>query len=134
MKPELTQAMNRLQSRPKSSIGELISCLFSSRDKAHIEHLKTSSYAAHVALGDYYDGVLDLTDKLAECYQGEFGLITKISIEADGSEDFVASLKKLAAEIRTTRTTLGFNSHLTNITDEILELIFKTIYKLTFLK
>lgn len=136
MKPDLTQAMSKLKQAPKSSIGELIGCLFSSRDKAHIEHLKTTSYAAHKALGDYYDGILDLTDTLVETYQGEFGLISKINIKVEtfDTEDFTSHLKKLAQEIRTMRTSLGFNSHLTNITDEILELIFKTVYKLTFLK
>ena len=43
----------------------VVSTLFNARTNAHIAHLQTKSYARHIALGDFYDGVLDIADKFA---------------------------------------------------------------------
>lgn len=51
-------------------IADLIAVLFLSRDIAHREHLSTTSFSQHMALGEFYPGVIDLADKLAEAYQG----------------------------------------------------------------
>ena len=49
--------------------------LFLARDVTHSAHLNTRSYAKHVALNEFYDGIIDLADKFAEAYQGRHGLI-----------------------------------------------------------
>lgn len=131
MKPDLSKINEKFSS--KSSIGEFIGKLLESRDVSHIEHWKTTSYAKHKALNKYYDGILDLTDSFTEAYQGEFGLIKGIKINAGESENITTYLKFLASYIKSNRTSLNFNTHLMNITDEMLELIFTTIYKLEFL-
>jgi len=59
-------------------IEQLIAKVFMARNNTHIAHWKTKSYAEHVALGDFYDKVIDLVDSLVECYQGNFGLIGDI--------------------------------------------------------
>jgi hypothetical protein len=43
------------------------------RDKAHLAHWATQSYAEHKALGKFYDGLLDLVDTFVETYQGKYG-------------------------------------------------------------
>jgi hypothetical protein len=43
------------------------------RDKAHLAHWKTQSYAEHKALGKFYDGLLDFVDTFVETYQGKYG-------------------------------------------------------------
>lgn len=45
--------------------------LLQTRDQAHLFHWNTKSYAAHVALGEFYDSLLDSTDKLFEAYKGK---------------------------------------------------------------
>jgi len=53
---------------------ELASILMHSRTQAHIFHLGVSgpgAYAAHKALQDYYEGIVDLIDGLVESYQGK---------------------------------------------------------------
>lgn len=60
---------------------ELIAILFVSREFAHRRHLAVTgrgSYAAHVALGSFYDDIIENADKIAEAYQGRHGLMDDI--------------------------------------------------------
>jgi Family of unknown function (DUF5856) len=59
---------------------EIIGILFYARTIAHLEHLRTKSYAQHVALNTFYDEVVDLADKLSEAYQGCEGIMKDIPI------------------------------------------------------
>ena len=62
-------------------IEELISRVFYARNLAHFEHWRAKgegSYAKHIALGEFYDGVIDTIDPLVEAYQGAFDLIKAI--------------------------------------------------------
>lgn len=56
-------------------IGRLIAIMFLSRDVAHREHLRTQSYAQHMALGSFYEGIIDRADAIAEAYQGRHEII-----------------------------------------------------------
>lgn len=56
-------------------IEELISRVFATRNATHIEHWKTTSYAQHMALGAFYDAVIDHIDGIVEAYQGAFDLV-----------------------------------------------------------
>ena len=56
-------------------IEKFISTLFASRSQAHIYHLQTKSYAEHVALQAYYEGIVDMIDSIVEAYQGKHGII-----------------------------------------------------------
>lgn len=49
---------------------EFVGVLLHSSTAAHFLHLQTASYAAHKALGHYYENIVDLADKYAEAYQG----------------------------------------------------------------
>ena len=117
------------------TIGELILRCFHARTTAHVLHLQTRSYAAHKALNDFYDGVIDLADSLAEVYQGAHGLIkfpeTPYEPESDGTE-LLDALHGAVDEFR--ETLRDEDSHLTNICDEIKALCDSTSYKLNFLK
>ena len=60
---------------------ELIATLFLSREFAHRRHLLvtgTGSFAAHTALGTFYDDIIDRADAIAEAYQGRNGLMDEI--------------------------------------------------------
>lgn len=106
--------------------------LFMCRDTAHLAHLKTTSYAQHVALGDYYDGLLDLIDSLVECYQGLNG-IQNIIVPTAKHEDPISHIKASYKYIDQNRSIFK-ESFLQNIIDEIQQLNAQTLYKLTNLK
>ena len=59
---------------------KIVAVLFLARDLAHREHLTTTSYAQHIALGDFYPAVIDLADRLAEACQGRHGLMQDIPL------------------------------------------------------
>ena len=109
----------------------IIGILFFARTVAHIEHLKTKSYAQHKALGKFYDEVIELADKLAEAYQGDKGLLQTIPLYAkipDSSIDMF--LEKQLHTIDELRKTASSRSAIQNIIDEVIELYLSTIYKL----
>lgn len=119
-----------------NSIGSLIAVLFLSREITHREHLKTKSYAQHVALGGFYEGIIPLADSLAEAYQGRTGNTLEIPYLAGNTkEDIVSVLKKLLGKIEEERKKCyPEDSTIQNIIDEIISLYLSTLYKLTFLK
>lgn len=110
---------------------EIIGMLFYARNVAHKEHLKTKSYAQHMALGTFYDEVVDLADKLAEAYQGCEGIMKDIPLfgkDPSGPiDDFLETQMDMIEKIRKTATT---RSALQNIIDEIIGLYLSTLYKL----
>ena len=120
--------------KPTNAVGDFIGMLFFSRNAAHLMHLKTTSFAAHKALDDYYSGIVDIVDSLAESYQGVYGLIN-ITIPACscGDDDPVAYFTDLKNMIDSKRSIFKQSYH-QNIVDEVLELVTSTIYKLRFLK
>jgi len=125
--------ISKTSSTQTGSIGEFFGKLFQLRDVAHLNHLKSQSYAQHVALGDFYDGLLTLTDDLIECYQGIKGIVD-ISIPASKASDPTLSLQEFYTYFQNNRSKFFTESQLLNISDEILSLINKTIYKLKNLK
>jgi len=108
--------------------GNFIGTLFQSRDAMHIAHLQTTSYAEHKALGAYYDGILDLTDKFSEVYFGRMKRV-EIVIPESKNTSAVEHLKGLQSTIDSERN--NYPSELQNIMDEMLALVDKTLYLLT---
>lgn len=112
-------------------IGNLIATLFLSRDVAHREHLKTTSYADHMALGDFYDSVVELADKLAETYQGRHGLVDIPVLSAESDVAIDSQLESHLNAVEYLRTgAIGDDSAIQNIVDEIVGLYLQTLYKL----
>ena len=113
-----------------------ISKLFEARQQAHVSHLKTTSFAAHKALDEFYSGILDLADDFVETFQGQYGLVERYAgLSVDPNADMIAYLDNLVKILRGLNEIIpAQDSHLLNIRDEILGLTYKTIYKLKFLK
>lgn len=114
---------------------EIIAILFLSRDIAHREHLKTTSYAAHVALQEFYEGIIPLADQLAETYQGRYGAIKNIPyLKPEGEDNVADELELQLEEIESLRQEVfgkGWkDTALQNIVDEIVSLYLQTLYKL----
>jgi hypothetical protein len=118
------------------SCADFIGQLFLARDVTHSVHLNTRSYAKHVALNGFYDGIVELADKFAEAYQGKYGLIGPITLQsAKKTNNVVEFLEAQAKEIEETRYKIVDKecTPLQNIIDEILGLYYSSLYKLKFL-
>lgn len=116
------------------SAPEMICRLMHARTAAHMAHLKTTSFAAHKALDDFYSGVVDLIDSFAETYQGIFGLIGDYPSCPVPSGDSVAWLSDLRGWLKSDRAdSCKGERELENIHDEIMAHISSTLYKLKFL-
>ena len=116
---------------------KLIALLFLSRDMAHRAHLKTTSYAQHVALNAFYDEVIDLADSLAEAYQGRHGLLKDVPLlGSKQTGDITKTLRMHLKEVEGMRYSAcdKDDSPLQNIIDEICGLYLSTLYKLENLK
>jgi len=121
---------------------KLFSKLFESREMAHIYHLQVNgeqgSHAAHTALDTYYNDVLVLIDDLIETYQGQYGIADGYHIiDTNGTKtnDKIEYFEGVVEFIKHGRQAIVIeDSHLHNIVDEIVALLYKTLYKLKFTK
>lgn len=115
---------------------DFVGMLFLARDVAHSVHLNTRSYAKHVALNAFYDGIVDHADAFAEAYQGRHGLIGPISLmSAKKTTNIIEFLEDQLAEIESMRYDVceKTDTSLQQLIDNIVELYLTTLYKLKFL-
>jgi hypothetical protein len=119
-------------------IGQFVSTLMAARTQAHIYHLQTPSFAAHKALNEFYDNIIDLIDGFVETYQGKYGIITGYSNvalqEYQSCEGIIAYFTTLCMFIEKSRSIIAQDSYLQNQVDEIVAEIHSLLYKLRFLK
>lgn len=111
--------------------------LLHSATNAHIQHWTTRSFAAHEALGFFYEKMPVLLDEFVESFQGKYGLlhdfVADYKLPADNPIDY---LQSLSDEVATLRRAKRFpqDSELQNEVDNIANLINDTLYKLRYLK
>lgn len=117
-------------------LATFIGTLMQSRNQAHIFHLQSTSYAQHVALQGYYEGIVDLIDGIVESYQGRYGILRGYKMAGTLKEDesVVIYFEGLAKFVETIRTQLPQDSYIQNQVDEVVALIESTKYKLKFLQ
>lgn len=113
-------------------IEELVAKTFATRNATHLGHWRTKSYAEHVALGDFYEELIEIVDTLVESYQGNFGLIKEVpDIKQIHNECCIKCLSDDVAWIAKNRSKIARNvASLENIVDELTGLYLKTLYKL----
>ena len=112
-------------------IAKATGIMFMSRTYAHMAHLKTRSYAAHKALDEFYNEIVDLADEFIEAGQGMYGILDipfvnisgNISNPIDGLTSHLKQLNQVTANID--------EDYLQNILQEIEKLYRSTLYKLT---
>jgi len=119
-------------------VAKFVSTLLNSRDQAHIFHLQTPSYAAHKALNEYYDAVVDLLDGFVESYQGKYGILKGYKpvptwVETEELEEVVKYFVALGEYVDRSREKLPQDGFIMNQVDELSQLINSTLYKLTHL-
>ena len=120
----------------KADIQQFIGLLFASRDYTHKAHLATDSYAQHKALNEFYDGIVELADDLAETWMGRnLQLIGDAEPLKVPKGEPLAIIKRLLDVVEDTRDFVPKeDTAINNIIDEIVALYLSTIYKLKFLK
>jgi hypothetical protein len=114
--------------------------LMNARNSFHKLHLKVTgegSYAAHIAIGDFYDGLPGHADTLIEGYQGVSEKILECKDVAtrtlDTVADGVAYLRDIYAMITKLQGMLPYSEIVNNL-DLVKDNINSTKYKLLFLK
>ena len=121
-------------SKYNESAAAFVSVLFHSATVTHFMHLQTKSFAQHLALGEYYDAIVELADKWAEAYQGCYDIITNYPKDFHLATEPVKYLTQIKDFVDDIRKDLPSESQLQNIVDEIADQIDSTLYKLRFLK
>jgi DNA-binding ferritin-like protein len=117
-----------------------VALLFLARDMAHRAHLKASgpgSFAAHMALGTFYEGIVERADSFAEAYQGRFNDLLDIPLlENDYAGEIADVLEQQMAWIEDNREQICKRNEtaLHNLIDEAVALYQSTLYKLRFLE
>jgi hypothetical protein len=123
--------LSRKSEELRLMIQELVTKVFATRNAVHTGHWKTKSYAEHMALGDFYDGLVDKIDAIVEMYQGAFGLIDSIDSEPVVGKDIVRHLTDEAKWINDNRETIsGDWCAIENALDDLVGLYLTTLYKL----
>ena len=110
-----------------------------SRNQTHIYHLQTTSYAKHVALQEYYEGIIDSIDSLVEAYQGKYGILKGYKMigtlsDLEAEEDIVEYFEKIVKYCDLKRKKLPQEGFLTNVYDDVDTLLRSTLYKLKTLE
>lgn len=109
---------------------------FALRTAVHFAHLSSKSYAEHIALNEFYDGILELTDKYAEVYMG---LTKQVPVSGWPATELptgtpVAMLEEFLEDIAEEEDEDSDHQSLLNILAEMEELTAQTLYKLKNLK
>lgn len=112
------------------TVAALIMQLFHARTNAHVMHLRTRSFAVHKALNEFYDEIVDLTDNLAESYQGRYGIQDYPELPFKPENDPIMMIRGLRRYIDDNRMAMCEHSELQNAIDEIVTLLNTTLYKL----
>jgi hypothetical protein len=133
---------NEVEVSEGGDVVKFFSKLFESREMAHVYHLtvkgEMGSHAAHTALGDFYDGILGFIDDMIEIHQGQYGIIEgydTIDTSETRTKDKIEYFEELANFVKTEKKCFKpEDSHILNIVDESVALIYKTLYKLKYNK
>lgn len=120
--------------------GLYVAHLFLARELAHRAHLRTTgpgSFAAHEALGEFYNAVIPLADAFAEACQGEYRELLEVPLMDNPYEgEIVDVLEQVKAWIQDNQDQIVPREQrsLQNIIDDSVKLFQSTIFKLHFLE
>ncbi len=139
---EILQRVNEAQDGTAvdlAACAEFVATLLHSATITHFMHLQVEgpgADAAHRALGDYYEGIVDAVDSVAEGIQGAHDVILQPypAMFANSEEEPLAYMRKLREYVRVKRNTLPQDSEIKNEVDAVASLINRTCYRLARLK
>jgi hypothetical protein len=141
MKPEELKAkMKKTEAKEEQAenvqnnphpIEQLVARVFAARNSAHREHVKTKSYAQHMALGSFYESIICKVDEIIETDQGMYGLIGDFSVEDVKPADFAKFVREEAIWFETNRDKFSKCEATLALVDELTAIYLQTAYKLT---
>ena len=99
------------------------------RTAVHVAHLVSRSYAQHIALNEFYDGIVDPIDRLAEIHLAEH-MDEKIPSFKVPSGAVIPMFEAFLKEVRTELAAEKDHPAKENIIAEMEELTLQTLYKL----
>lgn len=105
-----------------------------SATNTHFFHWNTDSFSKHMALGEYYEEIVELVDDLVESYMGCYEQIKTFPSVYHQPKEAVKYMESLKNFVNDARKDLPQETQIQNIIDEIAQLIDSTLYKLRFLK
>ena len=118
-----------------STAAQLVAKCLAVRTAAHYAHFQTRSYARHVALGDFYDALLDAVDEFAEVYMGLEGRLESFPNASVPTGQPVDFIRELIRWLETNRNAAAAgHTALENIVDNITAIAARTLYKLENLR
>ena len=120
-------------------IGRLVGTMFLAREYAHRAHLRVTgpgSYAKHVALGEFYEEIIENADSLTEAYQGRHDIIDIPYLPMPDEEDPVKALEQFLDDIEKLRYDAvdKKDTAIQNLIDTAVETFLSTLYKLRKLR
>ena len=115
-------------------IEELIARVFYARNVAHFEHWRAEGvggFSRHMALGDFYDKVIEALDTLVEAYQGAFELVGTIPTTKTKADDILLILIEDSEWIEKNHEGVcKGNRAVANLLDGVTGVYLSAIYKL----
>lgn len=117
-----------------NAAGELVGMLFGARNIAHTIHLKTTSFAEHKTLEEFYTGIIPLVDDFAQSYQGRYGVRLNIPVVPNKYKGTISEVLRAQMEwIEANRQAIcpRTETALHNIIDEVVGLYQNILYQLT---
>lgn len=113
--------------------------VFATRNAAHIAHWAAKgpgSHARHVALGEFYEALIDKIDAIVECHMGSTQSLLAVipdvpRVRSDAIAEHIAAEAKWIAASRD--KIANGNPSVANLLDDLHGLYVTTAYKLTFL-
>lgn len=111
---------------------EFIARVFAARDVAHREHLRTHSLSVHLALGEFYETIIEQVDEIIECYQGEFDLAGEYQVETSPVSNITTWIQAENAWIKENIDAISNgDGSIKNLVEGLRAIYQRTIYKLT---
>ena len=126
----LNEAETKKEKNETGDVVDMIATLLHSRSQAHIFHWQTksqSSFAEHMALGTYYDEIVELIDGIVESYQGKYEIITGYKtvemVDYKSTDQLISYFRELDSNIEKNRKGIK-ESYIQNQIDGVQELIY----------
>ena len=117
-----------------NAASELVGMLFGARNIAHTIHLKTTSFAEHKTLEEFYDGIIPLADNFAQQYMGRYNIRLEIPVVPNKYKGTISEVLRAQMEwIESNRQSIAprTETSLHNVIDEIVGLYQNILYQLT---
>lgn len=116
-------------------IEQLISRVFYARNLAHWSHWRTKSYSQHMALGAFYDDVIEAVDAVVEAHQALHGIVGDVPAPSAKGSEILPVLRSDAEWIEQNHEKIcEGNRGIGNLIDGVTDVYLRTIYKLENLK